>query len=46
MRSMPAQSILVVDGDGIVAHYPVKLGIIPCLSDDWEKHPDGEDDVL
>ena len=46
MRSMPAQSILVVNSDGIVAHYPVKLGIIPCLSDDWEKHPSGEDDVL
>ena len=46
MRSMPAQSVLVVNGDGIVAHYPVKLGIIPCLSYDLEKYPAEEDDIL
>ena len=46
MRSMPAQSVLVVNGDGVVAHYPVKLGIIPCLSYDLEKYPAEEDDIL
>lgn len=46
MRSMPAQSVLVVNGDGIVAHYPVKLGIIPCFSYDLEKYPAEEDDIL